>query len=73
MGVSCEGTDVVMIFLAGKGFRHMTSWTGGDGILISVTLYGPFTFREMTFCTGGEMIEHSMIRKDGLTCSEETS
>ncbi len=45
-----------MIFLAGKGFSETTCWTGGDGILISVTLYGPLAFSETTFWIGREMI-----------------
>ncbi len=73
MGVSCEGTDVVMIFLAGKAFRETTSWIGGDRILTAVTLYGPWVFSKVIFCMGGEAIEHSMIGNDGLTCSGETS
>ncbi len=56
MGVSCEGTDVVTILLGGKGFSEMTSWTGGDGILTSETLYGPLAFISVTHWIGGEMI-----------------
>ncbi len=52
IGVSWEGTDVVMIFLAGKAFSVTISWMGGDGILTSETLYGPFALREMTCCIG---------------------
>ncbi len=51
----------------------MTSWTGGDRILISVTLYGPWAFSEMTFWVGGDAIEVSTIEKDGKTGSEVTS
>ncbi len=41
IGVSCEGTDMEMILLVGNGFSMMTSWTEGDGILTSMTLYRP--------------------------------
>ncbi len=55
----------MVIFLMGKGFRETTSWTVGDGILNSVILYGPWAFRGMTFCTGGEAIVVLMIGNDG--------
>ncbi len=32
IGVSCEGTDVAMILLAGNGLSEMTCWTGGEMI-----------------------------------------
>ncbi len=73
MGVSCEGTDVVVIFLTGKAFSVMTSWIGGDGILTSVTLYGPFAIRGTTFWIGSDAIVVSMIGNDGKTCSVMTS
>ncbi len=65
MGASCEGTDVVVIFLVGKAFREMTSWIGGDGILTSETLYGPLALRETIFWIGSEAIEVSTIGNDG--------
>ncbi len=68
-GVSCEGTDVVMILLVGKGFSEMTSWTGGDGILISVSLYGPWAFSETIFCMGGDGIGTVMTSCIGATLS----
>ncbi len=34
ISASCEGTDVVMIFLAGMAFRETTSWIGGDVIVV---------------------------------------
>ncbi len=73
MGVSCEGTDVEMILLAGNGFSVTTSWTGGDRILTAVTLYGPWAFRGTTFWIGSDAIGVSMIGKEGKTCSDEIS
>ncbi len=31
IGVSCDGTDAVVILLMGKAFSVTTSWTGGMG------------------------------------------
>ncbi len=73
IGVSCDGTDVEMILLAGNGLSEMTCWTGGDRILHSLTLYGPFAFRGITFCMGSEAIVHSTIGNDGKTCNDETA
>ncbi len=55
----------MMIFLEGKGFREMTCWIGGDGILASVTLNGPLAFSETTCCMGGEAIVVLMIGNEG--------
>ncbi len=62
----------MMIFLEGKAFREMTSCTGGDRILISVTLNGALAFSETTCWIGGDAIEVSLNGKDGKTCNEET-
>ncbi len=63
----------MMILLVGKAFSVTTCWTGGDGILISVTLCRPLAFSGTIFWIGGDAIEHSTIGKDGKTCSEVTS
>ncbi len=73
IGASCDGTDVVVILLEGKAFSVTTSWTGGDRILHSVTLYGLWAFREMTCWIGSDAIVVSMIGNDGKTCSVETA
>ncbi len=72
MGISWEGTVVVVILPVGNAFSVTTSWIGGDRILHSVTLNGPLGFSEVIFCMGGEEIGHWMIGNDGKTCSEET-
>ncbi len=73
MGVSWEGTDIVMIFLTGKAFSVTTSWTGGDGILTSVTLNGMPAFSETTSWIGGDGILTSVTLNGpwafrGTTC-----
>ncbi len=49
IGVSWEGTDVVMIFLVGKAFSVMTSWIGGEMIWHSMILFGS---KADSFATG---------------------
>ncbi len=63
--VSWEGTVMVVILLVGNAFSKTTSWTGGDGILISVTLYGLWALRGTTFCLGGDAIVVWSIGKEG--------
>ncbi len=70
MGVSCEGTDVVMILLMGKGFSEITSWTGGKGILISVILCEVCAFSVTICCMGGDGIGTVTILCTGVALSD---
>ncbi len=61
MGVSCEGTVIVMIFLEGKAFRETTCCTGGEMIEHLMIGKDRKTCSEVTSCTGGEGIIQEMM------------
>ncbi len=57
------------ILWAMKGFSGMTFCVGGDGILISVILYGVGAFSVTIRCMGGERIVHLTIRSGSISFS----
>ncbi len=56
IGVLCEGTETSTTLCTGAILSVTTFCIGGDGILISMTLYGVGAFSETTFCMGGNRI-----------------